>query len=582
MSVFAVLSDMAERLIFNPETGELIYTSRHGVLSQDVDSKEAPAPVEVGIEEQGDGGTLALKVKISRMEKRLLKALQSSDPVVRTSGLKLLKECDLDYRRLAVHAIAALADSSETVRSEALSALNFMPPRKKDLSCFYPLLDPKRPEVIQATLSALGRLEDEARDASKYVIPLIKSCPVCLPEITNCLRRIGVAQDAIHVASLLIRDSDATVRLSAISVFSECDSKALPLLHLIVPRLNDPVEEIRNAAADAFSKLGYHYSAIKEIKRQLDHSSVERCLIMIKLLSQCDSSARDLSPVLVDLLAHTDEHITSAAEYAIDCIGVTPDCIKALLKLSRHPKWTYRKKALEVIGKHPEVLDEALAIVSTAVADPEPEVRKIARLLFVRLELSEKAEPFVKALLTDKDLSCRKRVLEMFGALGHKAYPLSHLVMARIEETSFEIARLAAETLLQTGVNDRAWGIAERILRNSKQDRKLLLLNLFEQMEHDARPGIVLICGRLGDSDRITRDAAATAFASVGFNTECLPVVRELIRHQNREFRLSVIDALGKCGLSAQAAAEFLSSRIQDTDAEVGRAAKAALKAIGL
>ena len=344
--------------------------------------------------------------------------------------------------------------------------------------------------------------------------------------------------------------------------------------------MDDPNQEVRKAASNAFSQLGFHYSAINEIKRLLKHTNAERRLSMVQLLSECGPSARELSVDLVDLITDNSLEISETTEHCIDCIGLTKDALKPLIRLSKHPRWQYRKKSLELISKHPEVMEFSAPIIIPLMGDKEYEVRVVARRLFPALGINKDSEVYLKPLLTSANPEQKRKTILLLKEVGESAFDLSHLVIARIEEISFDIAKEAALTLVETGLNTEAWRIAERILRNAKQDRKLLLLDVFFHLGTKARKGLPMICSRLGDSDQVIRDAATEAFVSVGFDSSCLPIVKQLIQHQNREFRLSIIEALGKCGFDASAATEFLNSRLEDTDAEVGRAAKAALRAI--
>jgi HEAT repeat protein len=571
---------MAERLIFNPETGELIHTSRHGSLSDVTNNEvEPPAPVRADIQEESDKHRMSDKIRAVRMAKRLKRALESPDADVRRSALQILISSDASYRELISPLIMGLKDSVEEIRELSLKALRRCNPSATQLKLFQPLLRDRKAEIRSLAIEAIGAFSTKASIISGDVLELVQKNH-SIEEISVCIKATGISSASISQISALIRSTDLDIRLKTVRIFALADQKSLPALHLIVPRLDDPNSEVRKAASDAFSQLGFHYSAINEIKRLLKHTNAERRLSMIQLLSECGPSARELSVDLVDLITDKSLEISDVTEHCIDCIGLTKDALKPLIRLSKHPRWQYRKKCLELISKHPEVMEFSTPVIIPLMADKEYEVRVVARRLFPTLGINQDSEAYLKPLLTSTNPEQKRKTILLLKQAGEGALILSHLIIARIEEISFDIAKEAALTLIETGLNTEAWRIAERILRNAKQDRKLLLLNVFTHLGAKARNGLPMICCRLGDSDQVIRDAATDAFVSVGFDSSCLPIVKQLIQHQNREYRLSIIEALGKCGFDASAATEFLNSRLEDTDAEVGRAAKAALRAI--
>jgi len=214
------------------------------------------------------------------------------------------------------------------------------------------------------------------------------------------------------------------------------------------------------------------------------------------------------------------------------------------------------------------------------MADRDSTLRARAARILAKCGAPAAALPALRKLLRDERAEVRLQALSALAGAGEASAPAAKLILERVEDADADVARAAAAGFAAVGAV--AGNVAEvaRILHNRRQDRRLLILSTLRGMGAEAAAALPLVTAAMGDADWLVRDAACEAFLAIGFHESCLPEVRRLIGHQDRNYRLAVIKALGACGMNAAAAKDFLQKRVEDADAEVGRAAREALKAV--
>ena len=393
------------------------------------------------------------------------------------------------------------------------------------------------------------------------------------------LASIGLTPGALRELASLIRHRDPAPRLRCVQVLGTLAARAAKAAGLVVLRLDDPVEVVRIEARTALLRIGFQPAAVDEISRMLNHSKVERRLEMLDILGRYGSAALPASSLVVDLLRHERPDVREAASHALKVIGMDDSCLRAIQALAHHPAHEMRSTALSLLEECSSG-PETAALLLSLMADRDVGVRERAAAALSRHGILPSMLPGLRKLLRDERWEVRCLSLAMLERAGEHARPALRLIAERMEDARAEVARAAASAFRAVGYAPFCLPDIERLLAHRKQDKRLMALNVLQCAGAAAVDALPLVTRCLGDKDWVVRGAACETFIAIGFHDSCLPEVRRLIQHQDREFRLAVIRALGACGMTAAAASGFLSARQSDNDAEVGRAAQRALQAV--
>ncbi len=561
---------MPEKLIFDPTTGELVASSRHASVNprQGVQPRTRLAqPVEGG--------------RADRESARILRALEGADARARDAALDDMSANP--GRQWGENVLATLtsllecADAQVADRvTEIAAALGFhhaMAPAMKRLlgqggtaqGRAMELLRRLGPEAVQLADDVVGLLESSNEESAARA--------------RDTLASIGLTPHAHKELCSLIRHKDAAPRLRCVQLIGALGARAAKAAGLLVLRLDDPMDSVRVAARDALAAMGFQSAAKDEFARMLNQARVERRLAAIELLAAYGAAARPASPLLVDQLRSETPELREAAARALKLVGLDESCVRSIQQLAHHPSHAMRAMALGLLETC-SVGPDSAGLLLTLMGDRDVGVRERAAASLARHEIVPPMLPALRKLLRDERWEVRVSTLAMLERAGERARPALRLVVERVEDANADVAKAAAASLRAIGVAPFCLPDIERLLNHRRQDRRLLMIGTLKQMGCGAAEALPLVTARLGDQDWVVREAACEAFIAIGFNDSCLPEVRRLIQHQDREFRLAVIHALGACGLTAAAAAEFVHARQEDSDAEVGRAARRALQAI--
>jgi len=412
------------------------------------------------------------------------------------------------------------------------------------------------------------------------ILPLIESTNAEVAEsASKAVGSIGLTPSSVALLAELIRHREARVRGLCVRTLGVLGARAGAVSGLVVLRLDDPDGEVRHAASEALVNIGFQSAALGEIGRMLNHDNFPRRIEMLNILSRFGSSAQQSSVLVIPLLKCADSDVCDASRRTLGHVGLSGDCIRPIGHLARHPSHEVRLMALELLEEcvhGPEASNLAVVLM----ADRDVSLRERSSKVIAKYGIPTMALPALRKLLRDERVDVRLLALSALEKAGSNAKAATRLVIERMEDADSEVARRAGAALVAMGNVTDCLPDVSRILHNRRQDRRLLMLSVLSRMKHDALAALPLVTAAMGDSDWLVRDAAAECFVSIGFDESCIPEIRRLIRHQDRNYRLIAIKALGACGMSAKAAAEFLAQRQTDSDAEVGRAARTALVAI--
>lgn len=559
---------VADKLIFDPVTGELVASSRQAAVNPQPAQQARPRHAE------------PLRATARHRTGSLAAELRSGDRQRTLAAIGRLAASPEGWDADTLVALAGLLASADdeiadcSARAAAFSGLH---------AAQVPILQQlvTRTGVVQLRALAL------VRDFGQQAVILADAAAALLesPDDTvgsaarDTLASIGLTPGALNEVTSLIRHRDAPVRLRCVDLLGALGARAAKAAGLLVLRMDDPVDAVRAGARAALLQVGFQPASLAEIGRMLNHARLERRLEMLDLLGRQGSAALQASPLVVDQLRAEQAEVRERAADTLKLIGLDDSCMRAIQQLAHHPTHGMRTTALELL-EDCAVGPDAANLLLALMADRDVEVRDRAATALSRHDIRQGMLPALRKLLHDERWEVRTATLVMLERANERARPALRLIVERMEDANADVAKAAAAAFRAVGVADFCLPDIERLLNHRRQDRRLLMLGVLQRMGVQASATLPLVTQRLGDSDWVVREAACETFIAIGFDDSCLPEVRRLIQHQDREFRLAVIRALGACGLSAAAAAEFLDARQGDSDAEVGRAARTALRAV--
>jgi HEAT repeat protein len=556
---------MAKPLIFDPATGELITDIRE--ISRD---KRRSSQTETDVRKSA-----------STLEDRLIGIFCDGGEGEKLDALRLVDSAkDRDWSAKIVASVVYQIANGESLRGEALKVAKRLGFQAAVVPVVAMILrEGDRPAKL-AAVSLAESYGAQGTVLADFILPLVESSDKELAEgASHAIGSTGLTPSSIRQLAELVRHREARIRRLCVETLGILGARAGAVSGLVVLRLDDPDKEVRTAARDALAHIGFQSSALDEIERMLNHDNVARRIEMLDILGRFGSSAQESSTLIVPLLKCADSDVCNAARNALSYVGLSKECIRPIGYLARHPSHEVRLMALELLeecGAGPEAANLAIILM----ADRDVSLRERSSSVVAKFGVPAMALPALRKLLRDERVGVRLLALSMLEKAGASARNAARLVIERMEDADSEVAAKAAAALSAMGDVSDCLPDVSRILHNRRQDRRLLMLSALSKMRHGALAALPLVTAAMGDSDWLVRDAAAECFVSIGFDEICIPEIRRLIKHQDRNYRLIVIKALGACGLGARAAANFLAQRESDSDAEVGHAAKAALDAV--
>ncbi|HNX03996.1 MAG TPA: HEAT repeat domain-containing protein [Opitutales bacterium] len=558
---------MSKSLIFDPSTGELISSARELQTGDKATDAAAPAPVPRVPEGIDD---------------RIFDALSRGPAARRMEALhSIASNPTLDWSARTMAAMTALvADPDPALVARTLEVSALVGFRAAVTPVVSAILRDAAPGAKIAALNLAAGYGAQGTVLADAVMPLLESAaPEVAGAALNALAAIGLTPSSVALLSSLVRHRETRVRLLCVRLLGLLGARASMVSGLVILRLDDPEQAVRTEAAEALRRIGFHQSALEETGRMLAHGRKERRIDMLRVLARFGSSAQDASPLVVPLLKLDDPDFCEEARRTLKNIGLCRECVRSIAHLSTHPSHAVRSAAMDLLeecGSSPESCTLAVSLM----ADRDTELRARAARVIARYGVPAPTLPAMRKLLRDERSDVRMLALSSLSSAGRASAPAARLILERMEDADADVARAAAAAFAATGAVAETTADISRILHNRRQDRRLLMLSTLRGMGQDAAAALPLVTASMGDPDWLVRDGACEAFISIGFNDSCLPEVRRLIEHQDRNYRLAVVKALGACGMNAAAASDFLSKRSGDADAEVGRAARLALEAV--
>lgn len=238
--------------------------------------------------------------------------LQSDDPAKRLEAIIELAKYDVALTQ--AHLIRALADDDEKVRHQAAKALG-------------------QGGAVAAVPIMIEWLGDQSAQTKAVA--------------AEALGDIG----GVDATAALIRslgDPEALVRQRAVKALGTIGKKGnLNVVIALIPRLEDPKPEVKNATIQQLEELGDKRAVIPLVAKFGETARETRRLAVRAVGKLGDPSA---VPALTRLLGDLDEEVRTAAVGSLGSLGAV-DAIDALTEQLSGPSDTYRAKVAYSLGQ---------------------------------------------------------------------------------------------------------------------------------------------------------------------------------------------------------------------------------------
>jgi HEAT repeat protein len=413
------------------------------------------------------------------------------------------------------------------------------------------------------------------------------------------------AAESTSVAKLIkqLKDSDEVVRLKAAKSLGKLGADAKDAIPALTQALKDTDEDVRSVAKAALAKIR------EAVKRDEQESSLRRLARNLKLVKSKDQSER-LAAIraLARMLEDDDELVRTKAVKALGEAGLESKGIrKEIASATKDPDQGVRSAARK-----------ALAQIDEALGGQEQE------------ELRKKLMPHLRALKS-KRIKTRLKALEAIGEMGEKACDASSAVVLALLDSNKALNDAGLDTLekINPDIHKHILTMIVDNLENNKvQAAEALgklgarakptipfLIRFYQlqvaQYNHSFDEAILTALKTIDPKDKsvqtvilyavrfsrtsvrpdnpnfvydsFTRQLAITMTLDL-IKQEIIkpklavkPLVSALTDPQNR---IAAIQALGSLGVEAGGAIPILTRLKKDQNAEIRKAATAALKKI--
>ncbi len=308
---------MGQKLIFDPETGELL-----------VSETLTKSPFSLGGQSlaKGDDGTPA-----SRIYPELARALESGNSRFQQDTLEMLAAAGPAYVSLFPLVIPYLkATDPELQKSaeKALVRLGFDLASRNSIST---LLQGEDNDLRLRLIKLCTFWGQQARGLSQSLAKLLgDDCTRIREAASKALAATGFHASALPIVERLMRHGNEMQRIALLQTLAGCAGTATSALPMVVSRLNDKNGRVVAGAAQAFRQIGFHASSYKEIQRILGHAEAERRCLMLELLADAGIKAVITAPIVFPLIADDDERVKRLAWRALDALGYNDGLLKPM------------------------------------------------------------------------------------------------------------------------------------------------------------------------------------------------------------------------------------------------------------
>ena len=356
---------------------------------------------------------------------------------------------------------------------------------------------------------------------------------------------------------------------SAVSALVKLLSHASPLVSsAIVDALGD-LHDVKS--------IPLLFSSLDNVKEALRHKIVKAIVQILgsRGLSLLATKSKDkLRDYLLEALTDTDEDVLTATLQGLAAIG-TPPCGKPVLRMAADidrerdtELYEATVKTLAAIG-YCDALRDALhsgdekllipALAAVHLMDDRRVVEDLKQIFWqigpemqhmVIVDMARLADctdvPFFVSVMNDvSDAEVLKSALLFFGNQNSCAN-VDDLVFAQLDHRYIDVQEMALEAC----INLHSANLNERFRERVKSDKPMQrMMAVYALGRYGVRENLQEISTALNDEDPQTRQVAVQAFQNLGSQAEeYLPLLLPLLKDDNKDVRLAVVELLGQIG----------------------------------
>jgi HEAT repeat protein len=500
---------------------------------------------------------------VDRFVKLMHGILTGDDPLAKVAGATMLGEMGITVRGAAARGrgVASLmtkdlakltTDPNLSVREAAGKALGSVNPVPAEaVPALSKLLKSDEPALRRSAATGLRNMIQQILSILPAKGRSLTGIEASRPEV------VQVGQAVVPAAAPALSDPDPEVRRLATET-----------LHLSAVALGDLVQ---NPPANLrFPPPGRKVT--EEERREMDdyRKEVQDERTELQPLAQ---ALHDGAPVLARVLGDQVPQIRLLACRALEEMA---NARQRLLKRSNSvppaPAPTRDKAALG------EARDQVVPVAEQAppTAAPEPIGKGLREVL-----------PALIRALKDPDVDVRRAALDTMELLGEGAAPAAPAIVRSLGDPDLFVRWAATRTLGKTGgaPADVAVPALARLLGDPDLDLRIVAAGVLERFGPPAKGAVPALVQATGKGDAEIRIAAMRALQGVADRDRptvatALPAVTAELQHVDPRVRRTAAEVLGQFGPLARSSEGSLRTTLNDSDAEVRRAASDALLSV--
>jgi HEAT repeat protein len=500
---------------------------------------------------------------------------KESDLAVRVSLLAALPKVGADPETLVPRLIEALKDPNESIRHAAVNGLLSSPSaRKQIVESLIVLLRDNNKEMSQRAAYVLGRFGVAAAPAVPVLLELISTQWPPEPVFVDALVQIG--------------------------------EPAVPPILAAAEKV--PLDQLKSDhwMVKCLQSMGAY--AASSIRNGLGHKNASVRLLSVRALGALGPDAKDTGTSLLEKLEDPEVHVRAAALGALVTIDAPSKLIVPRIEKSLNdPSPVVRLAAAQLVPKLGEEGRHLNVAVIGKLNDSDPSVRR--GILDALGPEHSGAVPALLPLLDNPEQ--RAPVLQALGRMGANAKPALPKMIELLPKVDKEVQILVLDSIAHAGPAAADAKPAIEPLRVAG-DAKLRAraISTSAAIEENPETRAALLAAALDDTDVLVRKSAAEAIVPLRDNLgPAAPKLFELLKSdRDRELAIATLrqvrvrnlellkgaltlpqpevkmyacEAIGRIGKDAREAASALEVVMGDSNEEVARAARRAMRAIG-
>jgi HEAT repeat protein len=295
-------------------------------------------------------------------------------------------------------------------------------------------------DIRAAAIEAIGHLGLQAGGVlAKFAKAAGHKNPRVRIAAAYALGQVGPVSD--KVVPMLIEalgDRNRSVQLASVAALGHCGKTAVDALWKL---LSESDANTRQLAADALAGIGH--AAVPGLVKALNGKDAAGRKLAAEILGKAGPPARAAIPVLVNMLADDDLHLT-----ALEALGgIMPASKSVLIEMLHDDDPVRRKQGVHALGSGGRRSESAIADLIKALSDPYRQVAVKASWALGRI-----GSPATGALIdivADRKSKGRPYAIIALGHTGVDAAEACDTLAAALKDD--DVAWLAAETLGRIG-----------------------------------------------------------------------------------------------------------------------------------